>query len=125
MSDDIDSDDIDLEQIIRAGIDDPAFREAFLAEREQVSAERTDWSIGGRLAAVRRRARLTQSEVAERTAMHRQNVARLESPAYASYKIQALERLGAAYGQRLRVTFVDENGRETVLLEPESSATSG
>lgn len=109
---------LSLERAIEEHLEDPEFRRAYFEARDELQRSRRA-GVGRRLAALRRQKRLTQAQVAELSRMHRQNIARLESPSYASYTVQSLERLAVAYGQTLRVSFVDEDGNETVLVDPD------
>ena len=102
---------LDLGRLIESKLEsDPDLRKSYQQERRHLS-------IGRQLAALRRQLGWTQSETARRAGMQRPNLARLERPVYASYTVQTLERVAAALGQRLRISMINDDGIETVLID--------
>ena len=83
---------------------DPAF-----AGRFQRAGEA--WEVALQIASLRRKAGLSQKELARRLKTSQQHVSRLESPGYEGHSLTALRRVATALRARVRV-----------VLEPRGSA---
>ena len=78
---------------------DPAFAERF----EKAGAA---WDVALQIAALRRRAGLSQKQLARRLKTSQQQISRLESPRYEGHSLSMLRRVAKAL--RARVRFVVE-----------------
>jgi transcriptional regulator with XRE-family HTH domain len=77
---------------------DPAFAERFERAGEA-------WDVALQLAALRRQAGLSQTELARRLKTSQQQISRLESPGYEGHSLAMLRRVANALAARVRVTF--------------------
>ncbi len=77
---------------------DPAFAERFERAGEA-------WDVALQLAALRRRAGLSQKELARRLKTSQQHVSRLESPGYEGHSLNNLRRVARVLKVRVRVVF--------------------
>ena len=77
---------------------DPAFAERF----QQSGAA---WEIALQIAALRKRAGVSQKELARRLKTTRQQISRLESPNYEGHSLSMLRRLAHALGAEVHVHF--------------------
>ena len=72
--------------------------------------------ISEKIAELRRKARLTQEQLAERVQTTKSAISRYESNNYEGYSITLLRKIAAACGADLKVEFVvKDNGRKTVI----------
>jgi len=78
---------------------DPAYRASLEREKNRVRAA---CAIYG----ARTRAGLTQKQLAERVGTTQSVIARLEDADYEGHTLRMLDRIAAALGQRVEVTFV-------------------
>ena len=79
-------------------LEDRRFREAF--EREYKNLV-----ISEKIAQLRHRARLTQEELAQRIHTTKSAVSRYESNNYRGYSVSLLQKIAAACGADLRISF--------------------
>ncbi len=83
---------------------DPVFAERFERAGEA-------WDIALQLAALRRKAGLSQKELARKLKTTQQQISRLESPSYEGHSLSMLRRVAVVLNARLRLVF--ETGRES------------
>lgn len=83
---------------LREQIRDPVVRKAFEKEKRRLE-------IAARIADIRRRKRLTQSELARRMGTTQQTISRLESGDYDGYTLKTLERIARATKSHLVIEF--------------------
>jgi len=95
-------DKVTFDEYLSKKLKDPVFRGVFLRQREELR-------LGIEIARLRKELGISQSELAERAGMRKQNVARLERPDYRSFTLSSLERIALALGRRLKVRFVQDN----------------
>jgi transcriptional regulator with XRE-family HTH domain len=96
-------------------LEDPAFAERFArAGRE--------WDVALQIAALRRRAGLSQKDLAKRLKTSQQQISRLESPGYESHSLTTLRRVAEALDARLRIVF--EPARSENGMRARRAATS-
>ena len=79
-------------------------------KRDPAFAARIDeageaWDLALQIAELRRRAGLTQKDLAKRLHTSQQHVSRLESPNYEGHSLANLRRVAEALDARVRVTF--------------------
>ena len=79
-------------------LEDKKFREAF--EREYKNLV-----ISEKIARLRHKARLTQEELAQRIHTTKSAISRYESNSYQGYSVSLLQKIAAACGADLRVSF--------------------
>ncbi len=91
---------------------DPAFAERF----RQAGAA---WDVALQLAALRKKAGLSQKELARQLNTTQQQISRLESPAYEGHSLSMLRRVARALRAEVRVTFELASSRPG----PETSKT--
>src|SRR5579863_4275605 len=77
---------------------DPAFAERFA----QAGAA---WDVALQLAALRKKAGLSQKELARRLKTSQQQISRLESPDYEGHSLSMLRRIARALNAQVRVEF--------------------
>ena len=70
------------------------------------------------LSALRREARLTQKELAERVNTTQSAISRLEDESYRGHSLSMLDRIAGALGHRLKVRMVDATGGATRQRKP-------
>ncbi|MFN6963712.1 MAG: helix-turn-helix domain-containing protein [Pyrinomonadaceae bacterium] len=63
------------------------------------------WDVALQIAALRKKAGLTQKELARRLNTSQQHVSRLESPGYEGHSLANLRRVAAELNAKVRVTF--------------------
>jgi DNA-binding XRE family transcriptional regulator len=71
-----------------------------------VAIERTNAAIGRQIYSLRTKARLTQSQLAERVGTTASVISRLEDSDYDGHSMSMLQRIAAALKQRVEVRFV-------------------
>ena len=79
-------------------LQDPAFAERF----RQAGAA---WDVALQLAALRKKAGLSQKELARRLKTTQQQISRLESPAYEGHSLSMLRRVARVLHAEVRVRF--------------------
>ena len=89
--------DLHLEEQLR----DPDFAERFKRAGEA-------WDVALQIAALRRRAGLSQKELARRVKTSQQQICRLESPGYEGHSLSMLRRVARELHARVRVVFEPE-----------------
>jgi transcriptional regulator with XRE-family HTH domain len=77
---------------------DPAFAERFRQAGEA-------WDVALQLAALRKKAGLSQKELARRLRTTQQQISRLESPSYEGHSLSMLRRVARALHAQVRVEF--------------------
>ncbi len=90
---------------------DPAFAERFERAGEA-------WDVALQLSALRRRAGLSQKDLARLLKTSQQQVSRLESPGYEGHSLSMLRRVAEALHAHVRVTFeLQKKGSEMRVAE--------
>jgi len=87
---------IGLDEFVRENLSNDKFRDAYTEERDALN-------LGMQIARLRKQAGLSQQQLAVRTRMRKQNIARLERPGYCAYTISTLRRIATALNARLDV----------------------
>lgn len=87
-----------FESYLARKLANPEFRRLYESDREVLA-------VGIEIARLRHEAGLSQSQLAQRAGMHKQNVARLERPDYRGYTLDTLQRVANALGKQLRISF--------------------
>lgn len=82
--------------------------------KEELKKADQAWDIAGQVYELRRRAGLTQKELAELVGTRQSNIARIESADYTSYTWKTLEKIAKALKARIEV-------RVVLLDSPESA----
>jgi ribosome-binding protein aMBF1 (putative translation factor) len=82
------------------------------AERFERAGEA--WDVAMQIASLRRRAGLSQNELARKLRTSQQNISRLESPAYEGHSLATLRRVAKALGATVRVTIEANTGAATI-----------
>jgi transcriptional regulator with XRE-family HTH domain len=77
---------------------DPAFAEKFRQAGEA-------WDVALQVATLRRKAGLSQKQLARRLRTTQQQVSRLESPAYEGHSLRMLRRVARALDAEIRIAF--------------------
>src|SRR3990167_5161976 len=99
--------DLHLEEQLR----DPNFAERFKRAGEA-------WDVALQIAALRRRAGLSQKELARRVKTSQQQICRLESPGYEGHSLSMLRRVARELSARVRVVIEPEEvGAATGVAE--------
>src|SRR5436190_19420445 len=83
---------------------DPVFAERFERAGEA-------WDVAVQLAALRRKAGLSQKELARQLHTTQQQISRLESPGYEGHSLSMLRRVARALSAEVRVTFAPASSR--------------
>jgi len=92
------------------------------AERFRYAGEA--WDVALQIAALRRRAGLSQKDLSKILKTSQQQISRLESPGYEGHSLSMLRRVAEALHARVRVTFeIEKEGSEMRVAE-ESAAYS-
>lgn len=86
--------------------------------KEELKKADTAWDIAGQVYDLRKKAGLTQKEVAELVGTKQSNIARIESADYKSYSHKTLEKIAKALNARLEVRVISadsdyKNSRRT------------
>jgi len=101
-----------FDQYLDEQLQDPAFAARF----EQAGEA---WDVALQIAALRRKAGLSQKELAKLLKTSQQQISRLESAGYEGHSLSMLRRVAAALRSRVRVVFEPiENGAENVAETP-------
>ena len=95
---------ISFDGYLEENLKDTIFREHFIEQQEALR-------IGSKIAEYRKKAGLSQRELAKRVGMCKKNIARLEHTDYNSFTLFTLQRIALALGQRLEVNFVSTSTR--------------
>ncbi|MBI3934121.1 MAG: helix-turn-helix transcriptional regulator [Acidobacteria bacterium] len=85
-------------------------KDADFAERFRRAGQA--WDVALQLAALRRRAGLSQKQLARRLGTSQQQISRLESPAYEGHSLSMLRRVAGALDADVRVVFEPAAGRK-------------
>ena len=87
--------------------------EAF-AERFRKAGEA--WDVALQLTDLRKRAGVSQKELARRLHTSQQQISRLESPAYEGHSLSMLRRVASALGAEIKVTFEPASHRKAAAV---------
>jgi transcriptional regulator with XRE-family HTH domain len=90
-----------FDQYLEEQLQDPSF-----AARYREAGEA--WDVALNLAALRRKAGLSQKDLARRLRTSQQQISRLESPAYQGHSLSMLRRVAHVLRARVRVSFEPE-----------------
>ena len=101
-----------FDRYLEKQMEDPAFVARFKRAGEA-------WDIALQIAALRKRARLSQKELAQLLQTSQQQVSRLESPVYEGHSVSMLRRVAKALHARVRIVFEPINPtNEAHVAEP-------
>lgn len=102
---------------------DPQFAERFRRAGEA-------WDVALQIAALRRRAGLSQKDLARLIGTSQQQISRLESPGYEGHSLSMLRRVAEVLHARVRVSFEPEGkgnemrvAEESAVYDPKKSGT--
>ncbi len=87
-----------FDRYLNAQMKGPAFAAHFKRAGEA-------WDVALQIAALRRRAGLSQKDLAKRLKTSQQQICRLESPAYEGHSLSTLRRVAGALHARVRIVF--------------------
>ena len=93
-----------FDRYLEEQMQDPAFAARF----EQAGEA---WDVALQLAALRKRAGLSQKDLARRLKTSQQHISRLESPGYEGHSLANLRRVAGVLKARVRVVFEPEETR--------------
>lgn len=93
---------------------DPGFAERFAYAGEA-------WEVALQIAELRKRAGLSQKQLADRLHTSQQQISRLESPAYEGHSLSMLRRVAAVLHARVHVAFEPEPPRPLRIAETPAS----
>ena len=85
----------------KRSLKDPSFKKAFSEPDDDIFIE-----TAYQLIQLRKRAHLTQAQLAQKLSISQQAVARLESLSYKGHSLSTLQRIANALHKRLRLQFV-------------------
>lgn len=103
-----------FDRYIEEQLQDPAFAVRFERAGEA-------WDVALRIAALRRRAGLSQKDLAKLLKTSQQQISRLESPGYEGHSLTTLRRVADALNARVRIVFEPVSGNGMRVAE--STAT--
>jgi transcriptional regulator with XRE-family HTH domain len=95
---------------------DEQLKEPEFAARFEQAGE--SWDVALQLAALRKKAGLSQKELARRLKTSQQHISRLESPDYEGHSLANLRRFAAALNARVRVSIESEKPRLRKKVAP-------
>lgn len=75
------------------------------------------WDVAMHIAALRRRARLSQKDLAKLLKTSQQQISRLESPGYEGHSLTTLRRVADALNARVRIVFEPVSGNGMRVAE--------
>lgn len=90
-----------FEDHLARSLKDPAFRKAFAEPDEDVFLE-----TAYQLLQMRKKAGLTQAQLAKKMKTSQQLIARLESLSYKGHTLSSLQKIAAAFNKKIRLQFV-------------------
>lgn len=101
-------DDLDrtIEKILKQ---DPSFA-------EELDKAGQAWDIAFQIYDLRKKARLTQKQLAELVGTKQSNIARIESAEYTGYTFTTLEKVTKALHARLEIRIVSEKNKRIVQI---------
>ena len=109
----------DFGEYLKDQLRDPGFSAVFEEEKEKV-----DLAI--KILNIRRKAGLSQKELAERIGTTQSVIARMENSAYSGYSVRMLRRIAAALGTRLYIDFRPiKHARGSMRRRPQGRAAAG
>lgn len=97
-------------------------KDTAFAERIRQAGEA--WDVAIQLAALRKKAALSQKELARQLKTTQQQISRLESPGYEGHSLSMLRRVARALRAEVRVTFEPESSRQRTVTK-KTHARSG
>ena len=104
-----------FDRYLEKQMEDPAFVARFKRAGEA-------WDVALQIAELRKRARLSQKELAQLLQTSQQQVSRLESPGYEGHSVSMLRRVAKALHARVRIVFEPINPTtETHVAEPSAA----
>jgi transcriptional regulator with XRE-family HTH domain len=109
-----------FDEYLERQLQDPAFAERF----GQAGAA---WDVALQLAALRKKAGLSQKELARRLNTSQQQISRLESPDYEGHSLSMLRRIARALDAQVRLEFepLPAKGRTTAKKTHARHSTKG
>jgi transcriptional regulator with XRE-family HTH domain len=100
-----------FDRYLEKQMEDPAFVARFKRAGEA-------WDVALQIAELRKRARLSQKELAQLLQTSQQQVSRLESPGYEGHSVSMLRRVAKALHARVRIVFEPISPRSENVAEP-------
>ncbi|MFO7985943.1 MAG: helix-turn-helix transcriptional regulator [Desulfatiglandaceae bacterium] len=91
-----------FERYLEEELKDPEFKERFERAGEA-------WEVAMKLAALRKRAGLSQKELARKAGTTQQQISRMESPSYEGHSLSMLRRIAAVLGATVHVDIQQED----------------
>ena len=85
-----------FDRYLEEQLKDPEFKERFERAGEA-------WEVAVKLAALRKKAGLSQKELAQKAGTTQQQISRLESPSYEGHSLSMLRRIAAVLGATVHV----------------------
>lgn len=90
-----------FERYLEEQLKDPEFKERFERAGEA-------WEVAMKLAALRKKAGLSQKELAQKAGTTQQQISRMESPSYEGHSLSMLRRIAAVLGATVDVDIRQE-----------------
>jgi transcriptional regulator with XRE-family HTH domain len=106
-----------FERYLEKHLEDPAFAARFKSAGEA-------WDVALQIAALRKKAGLSQKDLAKLLRTSQQQISRLESPDYEGHSLSMLRRVASVLQARVRVVF-EPAERESPMRIAESPASYG
>lgn len=106
---------VTLDELLQRKLADSEIRRSFLEHRQALA-------IGIEIARLRKEEGLSQSQLAKKAGMNKQNVSRLEQPGYQKYSLFTLQRIAAALDRELVVKFVKRSRQGTPIPDADKSS---
>jgi len=100
-----------FDRYLKEQLADPAFAKRFERAGEA-------WDVALQVAALRRRAGLSQKQLAQRVKTSQQQICRLESPGYEGHSLSMLRRVAQELHARVRVVLEPEDAADHVAETP-------
>ena len=100
-----------FDRYLKEQLADPAFAKRFERAGEA-------WDVALQVAALRRRAGLSQKQLAQRVKTSQQQICRLESPSYEGHSLSMLRRIAQELHARVRVVLEPEDTADHVAETP-------
>jgi transcriptional regulator with XRE-family HTH domain len=101
----------DFDRYLEQQLTDPDFARRFKQAGEA-------WDVALQVSALRRRAGLSQKQLAQRVKTSQQQICRLESPAYEGHSLAMLRRVARELNARVRVIIEPQIGADRVSETP-------
>lgn len=108
-----------FDRYLEEQLKDPAFAERFEKAGEA-------WDVAFKLAALRRKAGLSQKELARKVGTSQQQISRLESPSYEGHSLSMLRRIADVLGAKVHVEIQQKDQlRQSAVAENNASYEKG